>query len=98
MDYIEGTHRDQTVLFPEFLDEYVAGENPVRVIEAFVESLDLRALGFTHFCRDLDLFSRDLVAIDGSLSPKGASSRQSIPSRHGAPGGAISPTVSCSRP
>ena len=48
MDYIEGTHRDQTVLFPESLDEYVAGENPVRVIEAFVESLDLRALGFTH--------------------------------------------------
>jgi transposase len=48
MDYIEGTSRDQTVLFPESLDEYVAGENPVRVIEAFVESLDLRPLGFTH--------------------------------------------------
>ena len=144
MDYIEGTHRDQTVLFPESLDEYIAGENPVRVIDAFVESLDLEALGFRHavlnetgrppyhpgvllklyvygylnrirssrtlereanrnvevmwltgklapdfktianlrrdnrkaiqevcraftvFCRDLDLFSRDLVAIDGS--------------------------------
>jgi len=48
MDYIEGTDRDQTVLFPESLDEYVAGENPVRVIEAFVESLDLEALGFRH--------------------------------------------------
>ncbi len=144
MDYIEGTHRDQTVLFPESLDEYIAGENPVRVIDAFVESLDLEALGlrhavlnetgrppyhpavplklyvygylnrirssrmlereagrnvevmwltgklapdfktianfrrdnrkaiqevcraFTVFCRDLDLFRRDLVAIDGS--------------------------------
>ena len=144
MDYIEGTDRDQTVLFPDSLDEYVARENPVRVIEAFVESLDLEALGFRHavlnetgrppyhpavllklyvygylnrirssrmlereaqrnvevmwltgklapdfktianfrrnnrsaiqqvcrtfttFCRDLDLFSRDLVAIDGS--------------------------------
>jgi len=144
MDYIEGTHRDQTVLFPESLDEYIVGENPVRVIDAFVESLDLEALGFRHavlnetgrppyhpgvllklyvygylnrirssrtlereanrnvevmwltgklapdyktianlrrdnrkaiqevcraftvFCRDLDLFSRDLVAIDGS--------------------------------
>jgi len=48
MDYIEGTNRDQTVLFPESLDEYISGENPVRVIDAFVESLDLRALGFTH--------------------------------------------------
>jgi len=48
MDYIEGTHRDQTVLFPESLEEYVAGENPVRVIEAFVESLDLEALGFRY--------------------------------------------------
>ena len=48
MDYIEGTHRDQTVLFPESLDEYIAGENPVRVIDAFVESLDLEALGFRH--------------------------------------------------
>jgi transposase len=48
MDYIEGTDRDQTVLFPDSLDEYVARENPVRVIEAFVESLDLEALGFRH--------------------------------------------------
>ena len=144
MDYIEGTNRDQAVLFPESLDEYIAGDNPVRVIDAFVDSLDLQTLGFTHallnetgrppyhpavllklyvygylnrirssrtlereagrnvevmwltgklapdfktianfrrhnrkaiqevcraftaFCRDLDLFSRDLVAIDGS--------------------------------
>jgi len=144
MDYIEGTNRDQAVLFPESLDEYITGENPVRVIDAFVDSLDLQILGFTHallnetgrppyhpavllklyvygylnrirssrtlereagrnvevmwltgklapdfktianfrrhnrkaiqevcraftaFCRDLDLFSRDLVAIDGS--------------------------------
>jgi transposase len=48
MDYIEGSDRDQTVLFPESLDEYVAGENPVRVIEAFVGSLDLEALGFRY--------------------------------------------------
>jgi len=153
MDYIEGSHRDQTVLFPESLDEYIAGENPVRVIDAFVESLNLEALGFRHallnetgrppyhpgvllklyvygylnrirssrmlereaqrnvevmwltgkltpdfktianfrrhnrkaiqevcrgfttFCRDLDLFSRDLVAIDGSKF-KAVNSRQ----------------------
>ncbi len=144
MDYIEGSNRNQRVLFPESLDEFIAGDNPVRVIDAFVESLDVEALGFRHavlnetgrppyhpavllklyvygylnrirssrtlereagrnvevmwltgklapdfktianfrrhnrkaiqevcraftaFCRDLDLFSRDLVAIDGS--------------------------------
>jgi transposase len=144
MDYIEGSNRDQKVLFPESLDEYIVGDNPVRVIDAFVDSLDLQTLDFTHavlnetgrppyhpavllklyvygylnrirssrtlereagrnvevmwltgklapdfktianfrrhnrkaiqeicraftaFCRDLDLFSRDLVAIDGS--------------------------------
>jgi len=144
MDYVPGTDRDQMTLFPESLEEYISENNPVRVVDAFVESLDLRALGFTHtvlnetgrppyhpgvllrlyvygylnrirssrmlereaqrnvevmwltrklapdfktiatfrrdnrkaiqgvcraftvFCRDLDLFSRDLVAIDGS--------------------------------
>jgi transposase len=48
MDYIEGTNRDQTLLFPESLDEYVSENNPVRFIDAFVESLDLQALGFKH--------------------------------------------------
>lgn len=144
MDYIEGTSRNQRILFPDALDEYIREDNPVRVIDAFVEGLDLEALGFRHavlnetgrppyhpgvllklyvygylnrirssrtlereanrnvevmwltgklapdfktianfrrdnrqaiqevcraftaFCRDLDLFSRDLVAIDGS--------------------------------
>ncbi|MGH2619696.1 MAG: IS1182 family transposase [Anaerolineales bacterium] len=153
MDYIEGTNRDQSILFPGSLDEYVAANNPVRVIDAFVESLDLGALGFAHavlnetgrppyhpavllklyvygylnrirssrllereaqrnvevmwltgklapdfktlanfrrnnrkaiqqvcraftvFCRDLDLFRRDLVAIDGSKF-KAVNSRQ----------------------
>ena len=48
MDYIEGANREQQVLFPQSLDEYVSANNPVRVIDAFVESLDLRALGFAH--------------------------------------------------
>src|SRR3970282_86968 len=46
MDYIEGTDRHQTILFPESLEEYVSPENPVRAIDAFAENLDLRALGF----------------------------------------------------
>ena len=48
MDYIEGTNRDQFLLFPESLDEYISGDNPVRFIDAFVESLDLQALGFSN--------------------------------------------------
>jgi transposase len=46
MGYIEGVDREQQVLFPEVLDEYVTAENPVRFIDAFVASLDLAALGF----------------------------------------------------
>lgn len=45
--YIAVADRMQAVLFPEALDEYVGPENPVRVIDAFVERLDLAALGFT---------------------------------------------------
>jgi transposase len=44
--FVEGEDRRQGVLLPEFLDDYVSEENPVRVIDAFVEALDLEALGF----------------------------------------------------
>lgn len=44
--YIEGEDRGQAVLFPERLDDYIGEDNPVRVIEAFVEGLDLEELGF----------------------------------------------------
>src|SRR6202041_2871975 len=38
--------RRQGVLLPEYLDDYVAEDNPVRVIDVFVDELDLGALGF----------------------------------------------------
>lgn len=44
--YVEGSARDQVTLLPECLDDYIADDNPIRVIEAFVEELDLAALGF----------------------------------------------------
>src|SRR5918994_588272 len=44
--FVEGVDRSQTTLFPESLDDWVDDNNPVRVIEAFVAALDLRALGF----------------------------------------------------
>ncbi|WP_172332775.1 transposase, partial [Mangrovicoccus sp. HB161399] len=44
--FIEGAGRQQAMLFPETLDDYVGEANPVRVVDAFVEMLDLAALGF----------------------------------------------------
>ena len=38
--------RPARALLPPSLDDYVAEDNPVRVVEAFVEQLDLRQLGF----------------------------------------------------
>lgn len=45
--YVEGSDRDQVTLLPECLDDYIAEDNPVRAVDAFVEELDLEALGFT---------------------------------------------------
>jgi len=45
--FIEGEHRQQATLFPERIDDYITEENPVRVIEAFVDELNLFELGFT---------------------------------------------------
>jgi len=45
--FIEGEDRSQATLFPERLDDYIAADNAVRVIDAFVDKLDLQALGFT---------------------------------------------------
>jgi transposase len=44
--FVEGVERDQATLFPECLEDWVAEDNAVRVIEAFVEGLDLSGLGF----------------------------------------------------
>lgn len=47
MAHVEGQSRYQTTLFPEVLDEVVGRDDPVRVIDAFVDSLDLGELGFS---------------------------------------------------
>ena len=44
--FIEGASRCQAILLPECLDDYVEEDNPVRVVDAFVEMLDLSPLGF----------------------------------------------------
>lgn len=44
--YVEGRDRQQVTLLPECLEDFIAEDNPVRVVEAFVEALDFEALGF----------------------------------------------------
>lgn len=44
--FVEGEDRSQVALLPECLDDFVAEDNPVRVIDAFVSELNLEALGF----------------------------------------------------
>ncbi len=44
--FIEGEDRHQATLFPERLDDYIAEDSPVRVIDVFVDELDISGLGF----------------------------------------------------
>jgi len=44
--FIEGEDRNQATLFPERLDDYVAEDSPVRVIDVFIDDLDISGLGF----------------------------------------------------
>lgn len=44
--FIEGQARDQATLFPECLDDWIDENNPARVVDAYIEGLDLSDLGF----------------------------------------------------
>jgi transposase len=44
--FIEGEDRYQATLFPERLDDYIAEDSPVRVIDVFIDELDISGLGF----------------------------------------------------
>ena len=46
MNFISGENRDQTILLPESIEEYVAENNTVRVIDAYVRNLNLEEMGF----------------------------------------------------
>ena len=46
MGYIEKVKRNEALLFPEYLDDYVESNCPVRLFDAFVDSLNLEQLGF----------------------------------------------------
>ena len=49
--FVEGIDRSQSTLFPALLDDYVAEDNLVRAVDAFVEGLDLGKLGFRRLSR-----------------------------------------------
>lgn len=48
MGYIEGIDRNQVILFPEAIDDYIEEDNPVQFIDTFVDNLDLVELGFKY--------------------------------------------------
>src|ERR1700757_3226788 len=46
MHHIQGCDRNQTLLLPNSVDDYIGPDNPVRFVDAFVEQLDLQGIGF----------------------------------------------------
>ena len=44
--FIEGVEREQGLLFPDHLEDFVGEDNPVRAVDAFVDGLDLASMGF----------------------------------------------------
>ena len=44
--FVEGQNRSQLILLPDCLDDYVGEDNPVRIVDAFIDELDLAVLGF----------------------------------------------------
>ena len=46
MDFIHGEDREQTLLLPDCIEDYIDENNPIRIIDAYINGLDLSALGF----------------------------------------------------
>ncbi len=44
--FVEGASRNQGTLLPECLEDFIAEDNPVRIVDAFVDELDLASMGF----------------------------------------------------
>ena len=49
--FVEGEDRREATLLPECLDDYLTRDNPVRVIDVFIDELDLAAVGLPGSCR-----------------------------------------------
>jgi hypothetical protein len=55
--FVEGQDRGRSALFPECLEDWIDEDNPVRVIDVFVDGLDLPDLGFA----DVELYFRAVL-------------------------------------
>ena len=53
MRHITGDSRQRATLLPPTLDDYVDADQPVRVIDAFVDTLDMKVLGFSVLSRPM---------------------------------------------
>ncbi len=49
--FVEGVDREQSTLFPDRLEDWIGDDNPVRVVDVFVDELDLGGLGFDRVAR-----------------------------------------------
>ena len=58
--FIEGENRYQATMFPERLDDYITKDNSVRVVDVFIDSLDLVVTGITSGAPDPKLLVRPL--------------------------------------
>lgn len=47
MEYIQGQHHRQITLLPDCIEDYIGKDNPIRIIDPFVESLDIETAGFS---------------------------------------------------
>ena len=64
MAYIEGQDRNQPILFPESIDDYISDDSMVRVIEEYAEQLDLAKLKFTRAALDRPPYNpKDLLKL-----------------------------------
>ncbi len=50
--FVEGTDRSQSTLFPECLEDWIGEDNPIRIVDVFIDSLDLCGLGFDGVSRE----------------------------------------------
>lgn len=48
MNHITGTAREQLIMFPDAIQDYISAENPVHFLNAFVDTLDMATLEFKH--------------------------------------------------
>ncbi len=69
MNHRRGLDRYQTLLLPERLEDYIAPDNSVRFLDAFVTSLDLRALGFCAVASSPGALSRKAILPFHTLAP-----------------------------